>query len=150
LNRELLPKLADALAQNQEFCSIVNHYTRDRAERLDAIVNSTATAVGYAVPPSSSVSQGLTTRLIREDPTNLSAAALRLQGMFTEYHKSKKLRVCSQRNLAKRVGFQERNVDSGPSVDVPAIELDSFPMPSPPEGPIVLKRNSPTLPAGQS
>jgi len=143
LNHELLPKLADTLAQNQEFCSIVNQYTYDRAERLDAILNDTATAVGYAVPPSSSVSQGFTTRLIREDPSNLSAAALKLQGMFIEYNKAKKRRIRSRRNAAKRGEFKERDVDSGPPANLPAIERDTLPMPYPPEGPIVPEPHTP-------
>jgi hypothetical protein len=53
LNVERFPKLADALAKDKEFCSIVGRSSPDRAERLDTIIKNIAPTVDYTVSSSS-------------------------------------------------------------------------------------------------
>src|SRR5579859_1481710 len=88
LNTERFPQLADTLAKDKEFCSVVGHSSPDRAKQLDAIIKNIAPTVGYAVSASSqSISQNFVMNLARTPSDILSVAARRLQDMFIEYTK---------------------------------------------------------------
>jgi hypothetical protein len=100
------------------------------------------------VSSSKSVSQGFTARLVNEDPSNLTPAASMLKDIFKQYHKSKAQHRRTQRKVASRIGFKERNINSaGLPNDVPIIEVERLPTPYPPEGHIVLERYYPVLPS---
>src|SRR5271154_6985477 len=106
LNVERFPKLADALAKDKEFCSIVGRSSPDRAERLDAIIKNIAPTVEYTVSSSShSISQNFAMHLARTPHNTLSPAAQRLQSMFLEYSQAKPRRRRSNKSVAKRIGF---------------------------------------------
>src|SRR5579859_6346798 len=150
LNTEQFPQLADTLAKDKEFCSIVGHSSPDRAKQLDAIIKNIAPTVGYAVSASSqSISQNFVMNLARTPSDILSVAARRLQDMLIEYTKAKPHRKRSHKNVARRIGFigNEINADNGLPGDVPIIELDPLPTPYPPERHIVLERPYSTLPS---
>jgi hypothetical protein len=99
---ESLSKLADALAKNEEFCSIVVKPSPDRAERLDAIIRTTAPSVGYPVSSKiTCISQSFATLLSCPDPCDLSPDAARLQKMFSEYNDYKKRRYHLNKRVAK-------------------------------------------------
>src|SRR5579859_5741873 len=79
LNTEWFPQLADTLAKDKEFCSIVGHSSPDRAKQLDAIIKNIAPTVGYAVSASSqSISQNFVMNLARTPSDIVSVAARRL------------------------------------------------------------------------
>jgi hypothetical protein len=146
---ERFPKLADALAKDKEFCSIVGHSSPDRAEQLDAIIKNFARTVEYTVSSSSqSISQNFAMHLARIPHNTLSAAAQRLQSMFLEYSQAKPRRRRSHKSVVKRIGFIGNEINPANSLpaDIPIIELDPLPTPYPPEGHIVLERPYSTLP----
>jgi hypothetical protein len=71
LNSTCFLQLVDTLAKNEEFCAIVQEVFPGRNNRMDVIIMETAQTIGYKVPPSKSVSQGFTARLVNEDLNNL-------------------------------------------------------------------------------
>src|SRR5579859_4855723 len=149
LNVKRFPKLADALAKDKEFCSIVGHSSLDRTEQLDAIIKNIAPTVEYVVSSSSqSISQNFAMHLARTPHDTLSTAAQRLQSMFLEYSRAKHQRRRSRKSVAKRIGFigNEINPTNGLPADIRIIELDPLPIPYPPEGHIILERPYSTPP----
>jgi hypothetical protein len=147
LSREHLPQLADALAKDEEFCFIVDHFSPDRAQRLDAIIIDTAPTVDDAVPSTlKSVSQSFGARLLGEHPAKLSADALRLQRKFRQYNTNKRHRKHMHEHVANRVGFKEKDFYKRLPSHIPIIEVEPLPAPYPPEGHIVLERHYPVPP----
>jgi hypothetical protein len=147
---ESLPKLADALAKNEEFqCSIVAKPSPDRGEILDAIIRKTASSVGYPVSSEiTCISQSFVTA--SHDPCDRQCLLMQPG-----------CRRCSQSTTtSKSVGIISINVSpSAPASlsttytlafvcpgDIPIIELDPLPTPYPPEGHIVPEQHYPTLP----
>src|SRR5271163_2812463 len=99
---KLLPKLADALAKDEEFCSIVAKLSPHRAERLDAIIRTTAPSVGYPVSSKiACISQSFAALPSYSDLCNLSPDAARLQRMFSDYNDYKKRRYRVNKHIAK-------------------------------------------------
>ena len=149
LSQKLLPQLADALAKDEEFCSIVVHSFFDCAEWLNAVINKIAATVKYPLPSSlKSVSQSFATHLIQLPLTNLSATAVRLQGIFMEYNQSKNCCKHFHRNIAKCLEFTANKIDHRTNLlaSISIIELNPLPMPYPSKGHIVLERHYPTPP----
>ena len=147
LSREHLAQLADALAKDEEFCFIVDHFSPDRAQRLDAIIINTAPTVDYALPPTlKSVSQSFGARLLGEHPTKLSADALMLQRKFRQYNTNKRHRKHMHEHVANRVGFKEKDFYKGLPSHIPVIEVEPLLTAYPPEGHIVLERHYPVPP----
>src|SRR5579859_931349 len=102
LNTEQFPQLADTLAKDKEFCSIVGHSSLDRAKQLDTIIKNIAHTVGYDVSASSqSISQNFVLNWARTPSDILSVAAQRLQDMFIEYTKAKPHRKRSHKNVVR-------------------------------------------------
>jgi len=150
LNTEWFPQLADTLAKDKEFSSIVGHSSPNRAKQLDTIIRNIAPTVRYAVSASSqSISHNFVMNLARTPSNILSVAAWRLQDMFIEYTKAKLHRKRSHKNVTRCTGFigNEINAVNGLLADVPIIELDPLPMPYPPERHIVLESLYSTLPS---
>jgi hypothetical protein len=149
LNVERFPKLADTLAKDKEFCSIVGRSSPDRAERLDAIIKNIAPTVEYTVLSSShSISQNFAMHLARTPHNTLSPAAQRLQSMFLEYSQAKPRRRRSHKSVAKRIGFMGNDIHHRLRLpaDIPIVELDPLHTPYPPEGHIVLERPYSSIP----
>jgi len=140
--------LVDALAKDKEFCSIVRHFSPDRAERLDTIIKNIAPTVEYTVSSSNSISQSFAMHLLKTPHDTLSAAAQRLQNMFPEYSQAKPRCRRSHKNVARRIKFvgNEINYVYGLPGDIPIIELDPLHTPYPPEGHIVLERPYSSIP----
>src|SRR5271170_5371023 len=149
LNVERFPKLADALAKDKEFCSIVGRSSPDRAERLDTIIKNIAPTVEYTVSSSShSISQNFAMHLARTPHNTLSPAAQRLQSMFLEYSQGKPRRRRTHKSVAKRIGFTGNDIHHRLRLpaNIPIVELDPLHTPYPPEGHIVLERPYSSIP----
>jgi hypothetical protein len=89
LSRELLPKLADALANSEEFCLLVKEFTSNRSDRLDTIVVAASAAIDYpewgpSTSTGNAVVQSFTARLLHADPSTPSPNARRLQSMLSD------------------------------------------------------------------
>ena len=151
LSRELLPKLADALANSEEFCLLVKEFTSNRSDRLDTIVVAASAAIDYpewgpSTSTGNAVVQSFTARLLHADPSTLSPNARRLQSMLSDRVTVKKHRKHLHRQVANRIGFKERDFHLSLPADISAIELERLSTPYPLEDHIVLEQCYDPLP----